>query len=171
MAYPQRPSIDDPNKKVQVDAEDCVTIIARMKSGAMGTLEASKIATGTEDELRLEIHGSRGAIRFDALDAHHLGAFDATAPDAPVGGTRGWTQIATGQRYPKPASGFPSPKATIGWTRGHVDCLAHFLDSVARGVPGNPGLDQGVYVQHVMDCAHRSARQRSWVALDEPLPK
>ena len=165
VAYAQRPSPGDPGKKLKVDAEDCVAMIARMKSGAPGTIEASKIATGTEDELRLEIHGSQGAIHFNALDPHHLGVFDATAADQPAGGSRGWTRVATGQRYPKPASGFPSPKATIGWTRGHAACLAHFLGSVARGEPGDPGLEQGIYVQRLMDSARRSARDKRWVAI------
>jgi len=35
-------------------------MLVRTQSGAVGTIEASKLATGSEDELRLEIHGSLG---------------------------------------------------------------------------------------------------------------
>ena len=58
IAYPQRPSEEDPARKIPVDTEDCVMLLAKMESGAMGTLEATKLATGSEDELRLEIHGA-----------------------------------------------------------------------------------------------------------------
>jgi hypothetical protein len=44
-----------------------------------------------------------------------------------------------------------------------VACLANFLGDVAAGRPGSPGLDQGIYVQHLMDCARRSAREERWV--------
>ena len=125
----------------------------------MGTIEATKIATGTEDELRLEIHGSRGALRFNGMDPHHLEFYDATAPDQPQGGLRGWNRIDTGQRYPPPATGFPSPKAAIGWLRSHVACLANFLEAVADGRPAEPGLEQGIRVQHLMDCVRRSAAE------------
>lgn len=138
-------------------------VLARHRSGAMGMIEATKLAQGSEDELRLEIHGSDGALRFNGMDPHHLEVYDATAAEKPIGGTRGWTRLDTGQRYPPPASGFPTPKATIGWLRGHVACLANFLQAVAEGKPGDPGLQQGLYIQHVMECAKESARTEKWV--------
>jgi predicted dehydrogenase len=163
IAYPDRPSADEPTQRVPVDAEDAVTLLARMQSGALGTIEATKIATGAEDELRLEIHGTRGALRFNEMDPHHLEFHDATVPDQPLGGLRGWNRIDTGQRYPAPAASFPSPKAAIGWLRGHVACLANFLQAVADGRPAEPGLEQGIRVQKLMDCVRRSATENRWI--------
>ncbi len=168
IAYGERPSVDDPAKMVPVDTEDCVMLLARMKSGALGNIEGTKLATGSEDELRLEIHGSRGALRLNGMAPHHLEAYDATVPDKPIGGMRGWTRIDVGQRFPEPAIGFPSPKNTLGWIRVHVACLANFLQDVAAGRPGNPGIDQGVYVQHLMESVRRSAAESRWVEVGEP---
>ena len=70
IAYPERPSPGDPTRRVAVDAEDSVVLLARMTSGAQGTIEATKLATGSEDELRLEIHGSQGALRFNGMDPY-----------------------------------------------------------------------------------------------------
>ena len=168
VAYPRRPAVGEPGRMLDVDAEDCVTVLARMRSGALGTMEASKIATGTEDELRVEIHGSAGALRFNGMDAHHLEAYDAGAPGGPVGGRRGWTRIDTGQRYPAPAAAFPGPKFSIGWIRAHLACLAHFLQCVADGRPGDPGLRQGIHVQELIDSARRSAASGRWVAVEPP---
>ena len=165
IAYPDRPSVEDPKKRVPVEAEDCVMLLARMASGALGHIEATKIATGVEDELRFELHGSRGALRFNTMEPHFLEAYDMTAPGTPMGGNRGWTRIATGQDYPPPAAGFPSPKNSIGWVRSHMACLASFLQAVAEGRPGNPGLDQGIYVQRLIECARRSAARQEWVAV------
>lgn len=139
-------------------AEDCMMALVRMKNGGVGMIEATKLATGTEDELRFEIHGSRGALRFNGMDAHHLEAYDTK-----VGG---WTRLDTGQRYAPPAVPFPGPKFAIGWLRGHVACLAHFLQAVANGQPGNPGLAHGIYLQQILDCAGRSAREQRWVAVE-----
>ena len=148
---------------MRVDAEDCVMMLVKTKSGAIGTIEATKIATGAEDEMRIEIHGSKGALRFNGMDAHHLEAYDTRATDKPIGGVRGWTRIDTGQRYPAPEGGFPGPKFGIGWLRGHAACLNNFLQCVAAGKPASPGLDQGIYIQQLMDCAQRSAREQRWV--------
>jgi predicted dehydrogenase len=137
--------------------------VVRMPGGALGTVAATKLATGAEDEMRLEVHGSSGALRFNGMDAHHLEVYDATAPSSPIGGRRGWQRLDTGQRYPAPAAAFPGPKFQIGWIRSHVACLANFLADVAAGRPGNPGLDQGLRVQRWIHCARRSADGAGWV--------
>jgi predicted dehydrogenase len=162
-AYPERPSPTDPTKRVAVDVEDCVMLLARMESGALGSIEATKLASGTEDELRFEIHGTSGAVRFNLMDPHHLEFHDATKSDQPFGGLRGWNRIDAGQRYNPPSVSFPSPKASTGWIRAHVACLANFLEAVAKGRPAAPGLEQGIRVQELMDCVRRSAREKLWV--------
>ncbi|MBN2642712.1 MAG: Gfo/Idh/MocA family oxidoreductase [Victivallales bacterium] len=164
IAYPERPSDEDSGKTVKVDAEDNVMLLVKMKNGAPGYISASKIATGVEDEMRFEIHGSKGALRFNGMDPHHLEFYDVSAAGAPVGGVRGWTAIDTGQRYDKPA-GFPGGKMAIGWLRGHMQCLYNFLDCVHRGVSGNPGLTQGVYIQKLMDKVKQSSKEGKWVKI------
>jgi len=166
IAYPERPSAADSSQRVKVEAEDCVMMLARTASGAVGHLEATKIATGTEDELRFEIHGEKGALRFNSMTPHFLDVFDATAPGAPIGGMQGWTRVATGQRYPEPAGSWPGPKFSIGWLRGHAACLANFLEGVSAGQTVEPNLEQGIYIQYLMEQVRRSAQTRAWVDCD-----
>lgn len=165
IAFPERPLPGDPTRRGKVDAEDCVLIMAELAAGGVGLVEASKIATGTEDELHLEIYGTRGALRFNLMDAHHLEYYDATTP-YPPGGSRGWTRIDTGQRYEPPATSFPSPKASIGWLRGHLACLANFLYAVAENRPAEPGLQQGIRIQRLMEAVRRSANEGSRVLVE-----
>ena len=162
-AFAERPSPADPSVRLRVDTDDHAILMVRTTGGALGTIEASKIATGAEDDLRFEIHGTRGALRFHLTEPDWLEAFDATAPDAPLGGARGWQRIAAVRRYEPPA-GWPGPKMTFGWLRAHVACLHHFLDAVARGVKARPGLEAGVRVQEIMDAAYESDRTGRWVA-------
>jgi predicted dehydrogenase len=163
IAYPDRPAPGDPSTRVPVDAEDCMLVLGRLANGAVGSIEATKLATGSEDELRVEIHGSTGALRYNSMDPHHLELYDADAPDRPLGGTRGWTRIDAGQRYPAPA-GFPGPKLSIGWLRSHVQCLYEFLAAVHEGRVADPGLAQGIYIQRLMAAVLSSARERTWIA-------
>ncbi len=158
IAYAERPSAADPTVRLPVDAEDTVICLARLQSGAIGSLEATKIATGMEDELRLEIHGARGAMRFNLMDPHHLEFHPLPSP----GDFGVWQRIDTGQRFPPPATHFPSPKASIGWLRAHVACLANFLAAVATGQPAAPNLQQGVRVQQLIEAVKRSASNEAW---------
>jgi len=162
IAFPDRPSAEDPSKRVRVESEDLALMMIRTRGGALGTVEATKIATGSQDELRFEIHGTKGALRFNGMEANYLEAYDATASGGPTGGRQGWQRIDTGQRYPKPA-GFPGPKFTIGWIRSHMACLHNFLVGVAEGKPVQPDLREGARLQHIMDAGYESAKRRAWV--------
>jgi len=156
ILYPTRP--DGRGGREKVEAEDQIVMTVRLATGTLGTLEASKIATGAEDDLRLEIHGSRGALRFDLMRPDFLEAYSLADPDTPIGGTRGWKEIATVQRFPAPAV-FPPARATTGWMRGHTQCLYNFLSAVAEGRPPEPSLLQGIAVQKMIEAAERSAQQ------------
>ncbi|MBR6324258.1 MAG: Gfo/Idh/MocA family oxidoreductase [Victivallales bacterium] len=164
LAVSERRSLTDPNVMLPVDCEDAMFSMVELENGAKGTVEATKLATGAEDEIRLEMHGTKGAIRFDSMDPHHLEIYDVRAADSPIGGVRGWTRVDTGQRYDAPSC-FPATKSTIGWLRAHVQCLYHFMDCVDRGVKAEPGLEQGVMIQRVMDAVKRSAASGQWIDL------
>jgi predicted dehydrogenase len=162
ILYPERPN--QKGEMVPVEADDQAVMLVRLGNGALGTIEASKIATGTEDEIRFEIHGTKGALRFNSMQPNYLEAYDLREPETPLGGQRGWRQIATVQRYEKPA-GFPGPKFSIGWIRSHMHCLYTFLDAVARGRQGEPSLRRGLELQRMLATAEKSAETRSWVRL------
>ena len=148
-------------ENVRVDAEDSAVVLCRLANGAVGTLEASKIATGAEDELRFELHGTQGALRFNLMDPSWLEAYDVRDPETPLGGTRGWKRIATVQRYEKPA-GFPTAKATPGWLRAHMQSLYSFVDAVARGEQREPSIQRGLEIQRVLAAMERSAQEGAW---------
>ena len=161
LAFPKRPDLA--GKLREVESEDAVSMLVRMKSGAKGVIEATKLATGNEDEMVLEIHGERGAIRFRLMQPHYLEFFDATLSDRPLGGDTGWKRIPCGGRYESPDNDFPSPKSTIGWPRAHVACLSNFLHAVVENRPTTPDLRQGIAVDRLIDTVLHSAKQRQWV--------
>lgn len=59
IIYPQRP--DKNGNPVNIEADDVAFMIVKMKNSGTGTIEASKVATGANDELRFEIHGVKGS--------------------------------------------------------------------------------------------------------------
>lgn len=153
---PLRPSKADPGRMVAQDADDYSLMSLQLTGGATGTIEASKIATGAQDELGFEIHGTRGAIRFHLMEPNWLEYFDISDPEAPLGGTSGYKRIHCVRRYEAPA-GFPGPKAPIGWMRGHLQCLFNFIDSVHHGRAFEPSLARGIEIEEILDAAQRSA--------------
>lgn len=156
IAFPMRPVARGASEMTKVTGEDGMYCLATLENGAIGTIIASKIATGTEDEITLEIRGTKGALRLEPMNLQQLFYYDQNADASPIGGFRGWTAIDCGQRYDKPA-GFPTPKAVMGWLRGHVHCLYNFLDGVYRNAPVHPDLSDGVALQRLMTAVKDSA--------------
>ncbi len=163
LAFPKRPITLGSQEFCPVESEDAVSMLVRLKSGASGVIEATKLATGNEDEMLLEIHGEKGAIRFRLMQPHYLEFFDATVSDRPLGGDSGWKSIPCGGRYESPDTDFPSPKSSIGWPRAHVACLSNFLHAVAENRQTSPDLRQGIKVDTLIDSVFRSAAARRWI--------
>ncbi len=154
-AYPTRP--DGHGGTVPVPTEDNMMVLLRLNNGADGMVGSSKLCTGAEDDLQFEINGSDGALRFSGMDPHHLYFYDNTLSDRPIGGFKGWTAIDCGQRFPEPASGFPAAKSTIGWLRSHIHSYWNFASHAVEGTPTSPSLQDGIYLQKVLDAVVRSA--------------
>ncbi|MBQ6351921.1 MAG: Gfo/Idh/MocA family oxidoreductase, partial [Lentisphaeria bacterium] len=72
IAYPERPAAGEPERLVKVEAEDNMLATVRLANGAFGHISASKIATGVEDGFGFEIHGSRGALRWEPMNLDKL---------------------------------------------------------------------------------------------------
>jgi predicted dehydrogenase len=160
----ERPLPGREGGKKSVEVDDLALMTVRMANGGVGTVEASRLATGTNDELRLEIHGSKGALRFNLMDPNWLYVYDAREPGDPIGGGRGFKAIETVQRYPPPAA-LPGPKFSIGWMRYHIACQYDFITSLVEGRPTSPDFVDGMKVQEVMEAAYISAQEKRWVSL------
>ena len=161
LAFPQRTLATGELRTVE--SEDAVSMLVRMKSGVSGVIEATKLATGNEDEMLLEIHGELGALRFRLMQPHYLEFFDASTTDRPLGGDSGWRRIPCGGRYELPDNDFPSPKSAIGWMRAHVACLSNFLHAVVENRLTTPDLHQGIAVDRLVNSVLRSAAEHRWI--------
>jgi predicted dehydrogenase len=154
-----------------VDVDDIALATCRLAGGATGTIEASRLATGVQDELRFELHGSRGSLRFNLMDANWLDAYDASSPEAPLGGDRGYTRIECVTRYPKPYS-LGATKNTVGWLNFHIQSLYDFVQNVASALDGqprnplSPSFEDGLAAQRVVAaCRQSSAANGAWTSL------
>ncbi len=161
---PERPAAAGSSEMVPVEVDDYICMRARMSGGGLGIVEASRFATGTDDELKLTVYGQRGALKLDLMQPNYLWAFDDGDPGGDFGGDRGFKRIACVQQYPPPAA-LPSPKLAVGWIRFHIACLHNFLAHVADDTPCCPDLLDGAAVQAIMSAAIESSESEAWVGV------
>lgn len=161
----KRPISGKPGEFGEVDVDDLALIMFESKNGCIGTIEGSKVATGTNDEFRIEIHGEKGAIKFNSMQPNFLEVYDTRIDGEPIGGRRGFTAIETVQRYPKPATQFPGPKFSVGWTRYHAGSAFDFINNIVEGKKPVTDMHSGYRVQEVLEASKISNSEKRWVDL------
>lgn len=143
----------------KTNAEEAIYVIATLENGAVGTIEASKINVGANDDLTLELFGTDGSLRFNLMEPNFLEFYDNSANGVPHGGYKGYTKIECVNRYDIPESVFPGMRAPIGWLRGHVHSMYNFFTAVYEGVDVSPNFSDGAYVNAVMEKILESAKK------------
>ena len=154
IAYPTRKGID--GNVWLTNADEAFYMICETEGGAIGTVEASKVAVGANDDINLAVYGEKGAIKFSLMEPNWLHFYDAAAEDGNFGGSKGFTKIECVGRYPAPGGIFPSFKAPIGWLRGHLHSMYSFLSACHNNTPAIPSFADGAEIQKALDKALRS---------------
>lgn len=156
--HPARPGPEGP---VAVDNDDHAQMMVRFASGAMGHLYFSRAATGRKMGYAYEIHGTRGAIRFDQEDQNAVWLYRAEGPEA----TRGFVRILTGPAHPDYAAFCQGPGHGTGYQDQIIIEARDFLRAIATGEPVWPGFRDGLEVARVIDTAFASAAEGRWLPI------
>jgi predicted dehydrogenase len=142
----------------QRQVDDAVLLLARFGNGSIGTFEATRFATGCLNRNHFEIHGSRGALRFNLEELNRLEVFDGQDA-AEIQGSH--DVLVTGRQHPY-ASHFWPPGHVLGYEHTFITTLVDFLQSLATGEAFHPNFDDAVEVQKLLDAVASSARSKSW---------
>ncbi len=146
--------------------DDCVLFLARFRSGAVGSFEATRMATGNLNRNRLEINGELGSLRFDFERMNELEWFDNSA-DA---GRRGWTTITctVAGEHPYIDAYWP-PGHPLGYEHQFISQAADIIRELDGGsaIVELPDFEDAYRTQRVLEAALVSARQQRAVTLDD----
>lgn len=144
-----------------VTVDDYAAFNGRFDSGALGTFEATRFATGRKNALRVEVAGDKGAILFDLEDMNALQYYDATAPATEQGFRR---IFVTEADHPYVEAWWP-PGHLLGYEHGFSHQVKDLVEALAAGVQPTPSFADGYQVQRVLDAVERSAGDGSaWVS-------
>jgi len=139
-------------KEIKVD--DWSVVLFDLAGGGEGSIESSRISTGSADELRLEIEGKKGAIRYNSMQPNYLAVYDLKDKASPLGGDRGFKALECISQFPPP---FALPgKFPVGWINAHVACAHDFLLRLAGREARGATVEDGMKVQRFIEDAYHS---------------
>ncbi len=146
-----------------VDNDDQAQIMCRFENGAQGHLFFSRIATGRKMGYAYEIHGTKGAIRFDQEDQNALHLYTMEGPEA----ERGFRKILTGPAHPDYLPFCQGPGHGTGY-QDQIIIEAHdFLRAIHEQRNIWPTFAEGMEVNRVVTAALASSRTGAWVDIKD----
>ena len=152
-------------KKARSTVDDAVLFTAEFKGGAVATFEATRLSTGDKNGNRIEIHGDKGAIRFDFERMCELQWYDATLPEA----EQGWSTInVSGPNHPYAEAWWPAAHA-IGYEHSFINQAADICYAIGgkKPVVPLPDFEDAYQTQRVLEAVTQSAKNRCPVKLSQ----
>lgn len=140
-----------------VTVDDVALFTGRFEDGTLASFEATRMATGRKNALRLEVSGTAGAVSFDLEDLNFLEFYDFTA----AADRQGFTRImVTEPVHPYVSAWWPAGHS-LGYEHGFVHQVRDFVNDVAAGSRPAPSFADGLQVQEVLESVTRSAAKSS----------
>jgi predicted dehydrogenase len=155
---PERPRPEGGTGTVTVD--DAAIVLARWDNGAIGTLEATRFATGRKNGMRIELNGSLGSLAFDLERLNELELYESSDDS-----TAGFRRIlVTEADHPWVGAWWP-PGHIVGWEHTFTHQARDLLLDIDAGRDPSPSFADGLQIQTVLDAVQRSSASGGRVAL------
>jgi predicted dehydrogenase len=151
------------SERGRVTVDDAAYFTGKLAGGALASFEATRMATGRKNALRLEFSGSDGAISFDLERLNEIELYDATAPADKLGFRR---ILVTEPEHPYTAAWWPTGHG-LGYEHAFTHQVRDLVHDIAEGREPQPSFADGLRVQRVLDAVERSSADGSaWVQVD-----
>src|SRR6185295_4487605 len=154
----QRPILNSADVAT-VDVDDAALSLVRFDNGAIGSIEATRYATGRKNFNRFEINGSKGSLSFNLERMNELEVYSDDGPDS------GLKTIQTTDRAHPYLSGWWPPGHIIGYEHTFTHTVLELLQALAGDRLPVPNFYDGVKNQRVLDAVERSATSRGWESI------
>jgi len=157
----ERPLVDNPKKSGKVTVDDASLALVRFENGAIGTIEATRLAPGRKNYNRFEINGSNGSLAFNLERMNELELYLRNDPQY----TQGFRTIMVtegGGAHPYVGAWWP-PGHIIGYEHTFVHTVYELMQAISRNQVPSPSFVDGVRNQAVLDAMERSGESKKWV--------
>lgn len=149
-------SVGTGGKREPVTNEDYAGALVEFENGARGTFEVCRVIQGTKCQMAFEIHGTKGAVRWDFERMNELQFFSVDGPHD------GFVTLQSGPAYPGHVHFNPGPAVGLGYDDLKAIETFHFLQSIAAGRQGEPGFNEALAVAGVLAAIERSWSSDRW---------
>jgi predicted dehydrogenase len=140
-----------------VDNEDYAAALLRFGGGPVGTAEASRVTVGPSCSIRVDVHGTDGAVSWDFERMNEVRVCLGRS-----GANHGYTTVLARPEHGDYARFQPGPAIAMGYDDLKVIEAAQFLRSVVTGEQLAAGVADARTVAAVLAAMERAAASGRW---------
>jgi predicted dehydrogenase len=155
----ERPLPSNKRKTGPVTVDDAAMALVRFEGGAIGTIEATRMALGRKNHNRFEINGSKGSIAFDLERMNELEVYFESDQAA----VRGFRRVLVTEAAHHFVKAWWPPGHIIGYEHTFTHTIYDLLEAMADNRVPSPSFDDGLRNQKVLAAIEKSAKTRRWV--------
>jgi len=147
-----------------VTNEDYASALVHFESGTHGMLEACRVINGAKCDMSFEIHGTKGAIKWNMERMNELRLQwrnDANPAED------GYTTLLSGPAHPYHRHFNPAWGLNLGYDDLKVIEAYNFLHSIVTGQQGEPGFAEAQAVANVQQAMIRSWESERWETVEQ----
>ena len=153
-------SVGTGGKREPVTNEDYAGALVEFENGARGTFEVCRVIQGAKCQMAFEIHGTKGAVRWDFERMNELQLYSVDGPHD------GFVTLQSGPAYPGHAHFNPGPAVGLGYDDLKAIETFHFLQSIEAGRQSEPGFCEALAVARVLSAIERSWSSDRWETIE-----
>ncbi len=131
----ERPAESGSARKATVDVDDAFVALVDFENGALGTLEATRFATGRKNMNTFEINGSKGSLSFNL---ERLNELEVYLTDAGPREARGFTDVLVTESFHPFYKNWWPQGHIIGWEHTFVHEINHLIEAIVHDQPIEP---------------------------------
>ncbi len=147
-------------KKQVVDVDDEVSVLCKFDSGAIGSVEATRMAWGRNNYLTVEVHGTKGSLTWNY---ERLNELEVCYGMEDNDGERGFRKIYTGPANPHGDVTWNIPGMNIGYGELKAIEAYEFAKAVEGGYQPTTSFTVGYQLDRVCEAVIESNEKKAWV--------
>ena len=152
--------LGDDAKKQVVDVDDEVSVLCKFDSGAIGSVEATRMAWGRNNYLTVEVHGTKGSLTWNY---ERLNELEVCYGMEDNDGERGFRKIYTGPANPHGDVTWNIPGMNIGYGELKAIEAYEFAKAVEGEYQPTTSFTVGYQLDRVCEAVLESNDKKAWV--------
>jgi len=157
--FPKRPKAAGSSEMADVENEDIITFMTEYANGAVGTIAASRVATGRKNYLAYEIQGTKGSVFYNLERMGEVLVYFQSDDEV----DRGFRTVLLNPKHKGYLAFQPAGGISIAYNDMKILEVHELFSAITQGTPYSCNFEFGYKIDRTVAAVLEWAKKRAWV--------